>query len=216
MPVCLRIGGWSHSLGNTMKEICECFPRYPEMLAHMQKLCTFWRNDSYRKHISRLVRAPPELGIKQKLKSFTAGFAKWRYETMYDVQRQLKELRVLCESYMRRELLGQVEDEGLLNGVLDACRDSSFWRWLVAAYTFLMKPLEELRRWGMVCPCCEAERVEKGGPVQCPRNAKGRRLREAYAHIKATVAQMLGAANNLTMEDVEGDAELHTHRHRLA
>ena len=208
MPVCMRIGGWSHSLGNTMKDVCKEFPLYPTYLHHMQKLCSFWRNETYRRHIQRVIQAPRELEVDKKLTSFTASFAKWRYETLFQVQRQLLNLRSVCEDHMRRELLGAVQDVEELGAVLEACKDKAFWRWCAASFRFIMKPLELLRRWGMVCNCHEEERrAHPGRHIECKENS--RRLREAWPHVKDVIAQIIGTANFLSVEDTEGDAALH-------
>ena len=210
MPYALRMGGWSHSLGNSMKDVCSFFPEYPNYLTSMRKSCTFWRNHGYRSHVARLVRAPAHLDFKKKLKSFGGSFVKWRYETLHTVIGELLNLRALSEEYMHRALFGAVEDEGLLKDVLAACKDKAFWRWMQAAWTFIFKPLEELRRWGMVCPCCEDARKEKGGPVKCEHNRESRRLHQAVDHVRDVMTTMQGTANNLTLEDVEGDKPLHT------
>ena len=41
MPNSLRVGGWSHSCGNIVKEVCVYFPRYPEFLTYLRALCRF-------------------------------------------------------------------------------------------------------------------------------------------------------------------------------
>jgi len=44
MPFVLRIGGWSHTMGNQMKEVSMCFPHYPLYLTTLRSLCKFFRN----------------------------------------------------------------------------------------------------------------------------------------------------------------------------
>ena len=65
---------------------------------------------------------------------------------------------------------------------LEACRAPEFWRWLKAAYDYVFLPLERLRRWGLVCPCCQ--RLRDDGTyekVECVK--AGRRLHQAWAKI---------------------------------
>ena len=211
MPKGLRIGGWGHSLGNTMKEVCKRFPSYPTKLTAMRELCRFFRNETHRLHLRRVMRRlghPDELC--DSLKTFTAKLAKWRYETLYEVARQLLILRPFCENHMQRQMLGQVEDESLLAHVIATCRDPSFWRWLEACFQYVLMPLEKLRRWSTVCQCHEEERrtLPRSSWSKCFQN--GRRLREAYQRVKDEVNVFHGLANNLTVEDCEGDVDLHT------
>ena len=206
MPRALRIGGWSHSLGNMMKDHCCHFPCYPQWLGHLRALCAFFRNETFRQHLMRIVRAPG-LNLKKALKTFTAGLAKWRYETLPDALWQLGKLRTLCEQHLRRELFGEVQDEGFLTSVLNACRDKAFWRWVIAANKFVFWPLEKVRRWGMVCACHEEER--RDNPTKkfsCQFDS--RRLAEAWQKIQDERVVFTGSANNLTEEDTEGDKQL--------
>ena len=208
MPRAVRIGGFSHSLGNLMKDACHQFPAYPQYLTFCRALCTFFRSEAIRKHMILLIDAPA-LNLPVLLKSFTAGFAKWRYETLVDVMTQLMALRELCESHMRKEYFGGLRDQENLQVVLEACAHKAFWRWIVATRTLLMFPLESFRRWSMVCPCHEEER--KAGTFKGPCVHDSRRLKGAWAEVQVREAQFLGSANNLDVEeDCEGDVELHT------
>eukprot|EP00973_Karenia_brevis_P046375 6430363-Karenia_brevis.AAC.1 len=104
-----------------MKEAAHYFPDYPEWLQHLRCLCKFFRNDHYRAHLMKVLRGRCDgLDLDKLLKWFTAGFAKWRYETLVEVLRQLGDLRSLCEEHIVRPLFNSVEDEGELQGVLNA------------------------------------------------------------------------------------------------
>ena len=90
---------------------------------------------------------------------FTAGFAKWRFETISEVLRQLGLLRAVCEkSGVDRNLFGNVQDEADLNQFVVACQDVKLWRFIVVFYQFCIKYEEGLRRWGLLCPCCKEDR----------------------------------------------------------
>jgi hypothetical protein len=87
----LRIAGWSHTMGNIMKDTAEQFPQWPSFLGMMRSMVKFYKNTSYREHIRRrLVWTAEE---DKTLKHFTASFAKWRYETVFEVLRQLLDYR---------------------------------------------------------------------------------------------------------------------------
>lgn len=148
----LRIAGWSHTLGGIMKTVAESAPEWPRVLAHLRSLCKFFRNESYRRHIARRLKGTLP-GLDQLLRYFTAGFAKWRYETIDTVLHQVLALRQLCQHHLTPALFAHAQDQELVRSVMEACRDSFFWKWAAVAHQLLFRPLELLRRWGMVCEC---------------------------------------------------------------
>ena len=146
----LRIAGWSHTMGGVMKGIAEKIPQWPPSLTHMRALCKFYKNSSYRRHIRRKMDLEPE--ADRSLIHFTAGFAKWRYETVFEVQRQLLRVRVVSQ-LLQPQLFARPQDQELFIQVMAACRDAPFWRFTSVSFTKIFSELEYLRRWGMVCEC---------------------------------------------------------------
>lgn len=169
----LRIGGWSHTLGNIMKAVANEFIRWPRFLGNMRSLCKFFKNDSYRLHIKRNAR---RIGLpaneKALLRSFNASFAKWRYETVVEALSQLLARRAIC-GLITNDLFLHVQDKEELKAVLAACADREFWDWAATSHPELFKELETLRRWGMVCDCeahLEERRLASGKLfIKCPR-----------------------------------------------
>jgi len=167
----LRIAGWSHTMGGVMKGAAENMPEWPSFLTNMRSLCKFYKNSTYRSHIRRKLELRED--VNKSLLSFTAGFAKWRYETVYEVLRQLLGVREVSEMPLPRELVARAQDQEDLSKVMAACRDRPFWRWASASFNKVFKDLERLRRWGMVCECPahREERRASGGKkfIKCPR-----------------------------------------------
>ena len=77
----LRVAGWSHTLGGIMKSVASKFKDWPEHLSSLRIICKTFRNESYREHVKSKLKRNLSDEEKKTLKSFTAGFAKWRYET---------------------------------------------------------------------------------------------------------------------------------------
>ena len=176
-PRALRIAGWSHSIGGIMKTAAEAFTHWPSHLADERSLCKFYKNVTYRRHIVRVLAGRhPEADLPKILKSFTAGFAKWRYETECEVLRQLLPLRDLCESKMDPALFPKVQDQEELDRVFKACRRKEFWRWAQVVFPEVFQRLEHLRKWGMVCDHAHCEELRKASNyrkhIPCPRTAK--------------------------------------------
>ena len=170
----VRIAGWSHTMGNLMKALAEEFHMWPVYIKHLRVLCKFFKNDSYRTHIENKLKDFPN--INALVKSFTAGFAKWRYETVVEVLGQLGKLRQFCEEQLSASLkilFSHVQDAAELEGVHEACKDKPFWRWVVVARTEIFERLEVLRKWGMVCDHPEHEQLRRESgykkKIDCPR-----------------------------------------------
>ena len=144
-----------------MKHVANNTVDWPGKLGHMRKLCQFFRNRSYVEHVIRVL--PLDDALKKKLRHFSAGFAKWRYETVAEVLRQLVGLLEVC-AMLRYEMFAGAQDLEFIRDVLKACADQGFWRWAKASSREVFTPLESMRRWGMICDCVEhvALRNEKG------------------------------------------------------
>ena len=170
-PKALRMAGWSHTLGGVMKAVATRMDVWPQRLDGMRHLCKHFRNGTYRVHTRRRLRQPPDL--PRLLKSFTATFAKWRFETVSDVMTQLLPLRELCEKFMTEALWAHAQDQEEIKSFIVACKDVALWRWMELSLPEIFEPLEDVRRWGMICDCPEhvAERKRTHGRkfIKCPR-----------------------------------------------
>ena len=98
-PKAMRLLGWSHQKGNIIKKVAGQFRKWPKFLGHMRVCCKTLRNETYRTHIRRNAREL--LPTPNSLRYFTAGFAKWRYETVPVVLTQLGENRSICERLLQ-------------------------------------------------------------------------------------------------------------------
>ena len=154
-----------------MKTVAHASPTWPETLEDLRALCKFWRNGSYRLHVSRRLRDKVP-GVKKLLRFFTATFAKWRYETLDNVLKQLLPLRRICEEEFDVAMFSQAQDPEFIRSVDKACKNKRLWRWMEAASKYLFHPLESVRRWGMVCECPEhvaLRKQHKGKSFTCLR-----------------------------------------------
>ena len=169
----MRIAGWSHSLGGIMKKVSQNFPMWPRYLAIMRSLCKFLRNHTYRAHfIRKLQSISCPLDVSTLLKSFSAGFAKWRYETVFTVLSQLVPLETLFMVYMAKEMFSKFQDEAEFARVMSGAKDKPFWKWASLSLEKVYTALEDLRRWGMICDCeehVEQRRHGKKKHIECPR-----------------------------------------------
>ena len=169
----LRMAGWSHTLGGIMKEVANSMDEWPHVLKQMRSLVRNFRNGTYRRHIYMKLKDTGPADLHQLMSKSPASFAKWRYETVPAVQSQLLPLRVLCEMHLDFVLFAHAQDKNEIREWMHACRDKEFWEWAAATYPHLFAPLEETRRWGVICDCPDhvAERKRTGGRkfIKCHR-----------------------------------------------
>ena len=180
----LRVSGWSHQFGNIMKQTAKSCEGWPRTLQARRDWCGFYRNATWRKHIAKHLKKMTDISV-QCLDHFSASFAKWRYETLDTVMSQLLDMREVSQHGMRPELFQHFQDTELITEVLKHCNDGRLWSWMKASYTLIFGPLEDARRWGMVCPCEEHNRDRRERRVKhikCARN--GKRLHQAYKFAK--------------------------------
>ena len=218
-PRAMRIAGWSHTIGGIMKTAAEAFPQWPSHLADERSLCKFFKNVTYRRHIVRTL-GPLHPELSSLLSSFTAGFAKWRYETECEVLRQLLPLRDLCENKLVAALFPKVQGQAELDRFFRACRCKDFWRWAKVAYPEVFRRLERLRKWGMVCDheVCEALRkaCNYGKHIECPRTAKTQDksnrssgIFEKYFKILKTITAITEKQPKIVFNELTGFLEIY-------
>ena len=157
-------------LGNLMKSTATRLNYWPRYLRHMRELCRFFKNDSYRQHIRRRLHPLSALAKEALGKAFTAGFAKWRYETVAEALRQIGDLREVCEK-LTILLFAHAQEQDHIARVMEACRDAKFLSWVVVAGREIFQVLEALRRWGIICDCpdhlAERARLGRGKHIDC-------------------------------------------------
>ena len=200
----VKIPDWSHVFGNLMKHGAQGIEDWPKILSSLRSLCRFFRSSDWRSLIVSKVKADYP-AAHEKLKTFTARLAKWRYQTVCDVLGQLVVLRFLCETFLTDidEMFPAFQDKELLLEVQAACRWGVLWIFIATFFKFFAKPLEEARRWGLKCPCPECEELRRAGKTpKCSKSS--RRLHQARAFIQNLVASFSEMGRNLTLADCEG------------
>ena len=183
MPRALRIGGWSHMMSNLMKNLIISCSKWPRILLYLRALCRFFRNVSYREHLTTAFANVDGVNVKLLFKSFKGTFAKWRFETLFDVLTSLQTLSSFCRTHMDKHVFQNVKDAETLKLVLEACNWPHLWSWIDAALRYIVGPLEMARRWGLVCSCCEHLRRLGRRNIKCPQAS--RKLHLAFDFIKS-------------------------------
>ena len=92
---------------------------------------------------------------------FRVQIAKWRFETIPAVQKELLPLRAVCRHHLSEEMFTNAQDKNKIQEVLVAARDEEMWCWTSASYRFVFEPCERARRWGLVCMCEEHQRLRR-------------------------------------------------------
>ena len=190
-----------------MKDICEADPDWPKLLEEMRVLCRFFRNEGYRNHLKNCLRGR----IDPNILEFSAGFLKWRYETIAEVIKQLLPLRHMCQTMLRPELFPNIQDKELLKPVCNACADEFVWKWCAAVGGKVIVPIEGIRHWSLVCNCPHhvKEHHEKKVQHHCMRAS--RRLDEVLTFTTKRKTELKEKAAQFTEADAENDANVLRH-----
>ena len=204
----IRQYGWGHMFGNVMKFACQCIDIWPAILQKIRALVSFFRCATWRKHVVDLLSTRLPM-LCRLLKSFHSNLAHWRYETSYNVFRDLLKLREPCQLHLHgiHHMFHDFKDRALLLEVSKACNAEWLWIFMAAFQRYVLKPLEYCRRWGLVCPCpehVEYRRLHPRKPCPCARNS--RRLHETREKIDKLVTDMNSWGCTLVMNDCEGSA----------
>ena len=121
IPFAVRIPDWNHSIMNTMRNACEAVESWTRFLAEMRSLMKSFRNEYYRDAIQVNFRTSGQ-DADAPFRSFTAGFAKWRNETISEVVCQLAPLT----SFVQQGFLGAFH-RTKPEGWDEACKDVVLW-----------------------------------------------------------------------------------------
>ena len=145
--------------------------------------------------------------IAKTLKSFTASFAKWRYETVFLCMSGLLGVREIVQGWLHTPelIFKDFQDTTILKDVAYAAKWHELWAFMSAVYKWIVNPLEHSRRWGMVCKCCAYER-SLGLKMHCPRSS--RRLGEASDFVAELARSLRASAMDVTIVECEGFADL--------
>jgi len=204
----MRLLGWSHLMGNLMKQLAQSVPTWTKVIAQLQELCRFFRNKTWRMHIQRSLRGRTDVTC---LKSFSASLAHWRYETMAEVLEDLDPLTDICENHLAPELFANPQDRALVNAVLVNCRDTYLWSFIGAARREIFSPTEGMRHWGMVCGCPEHVKDRQDGNKHIRCDLNGRRLAGAWPFIATEIDKAKDRARALPPDVGRGNRDVHNH-----
>eukprot|EP00928_Gymnodinium_smaydae_P029406 TRINITY_DN22159_c0_g2_i2.p1 TRINITY_DN22159_c0_g2~~TRINITY_DN22159_c0_g2_i2.p1 ORF type:complete len:633 (-),score=31.49 TRINITY_DN22159_c0_g2_i2:786-2684(-) len=200
MPAAVRIAGWGHIFGNLMKSAAHRISNWPDILFNVRQLCSFWRNESWRRVVRDKVLACYEVDISKDLKTFQARLAKWRYERLHVCFTSLLSLRHICETYGHRfpSWFSNSSEASLISNVVRACASSELWIFIDVFTKRVLDVLEHGRRWGFICACCNHLRAARK-KVSCSRLS--RRLAEAPAFINKLRGDLVNNVLSLTLRD---------------
>ena len=155
----LRINGWCHAWANLEKYIVKVVPAWERVERQIRCLATFWRNASWRKHAKNCVS---HTDTDPRLFDHTVqSVAKWRFEYIPRVMKDLLRYREMSERYMCQDWFVNAQDKLFIKDVLAASADKELWVFMASAHKHVMGDCEEARRWGMVCNCPEHLRMRR-------------------------------------------------------
>ena len=172
--------GWSHLLSNAMKHSLTFCAEWPRYLSMIRDLCSFFKNDTYRKFVGRKLKDQVAGSVKM-CKSWTASFAKWRYETVDAVFAQLLQYKIILnQMHTLAADFARTYDPAATEAAFQAANDGMLMTFVTVWHTLIVRPLEQARRWGLMC-VCHADQYRHGKKTHCVMS--GRRLHGARQRI---------------------------------
>jgi hypothetical protein len=201
-PRAVRIPGWNHIYGGIMKKCTEEHD-WPKYTHYLQCLCRLFRNRTWVDHLKRLHGG--DAACVSLWLPFSAGFAKWRYETLYVVMDQLLVRRQFCATKLSADDFQSTQEREIIATCCKAGKDPGLWRWMQAWRTHIIGPLEYGRRWGMSCPCCPPP---VGKKKRDPCANSGRKLPWAAEKTQQIANAFAEAARTMGPDKCEGDQRL--------
>jgi len=204
LPFAVRVQGWGHSMGNVVKKVTNLWLDWPMVLDRMRACCKFYKNNTWRQHVVKgVLRSHPDYDVRV-LKSFSADFAKWRYETVYTVTHALSPLKQVSTEFVCREWFANPQDRAVIDEFFKACEHKEFWEYVEHSHREIFEKIEVDRRWGLICECPEHLQQRRDGVkhISCVYNSC--RLRNAWTHLSDSAASMLDRANTLRADEVGG------------
>ena len=199
LPHAVNVSGWSHLWANVLQKGMHQCSRFPSVLEHIRALLRFFRNSTYKMFLKRHRDIP--IDMKSLLNARCPTVAKWRFETLHDALTYLFHRRVLCQVYLSTDMFSSVQDVSLYKKCLDACRWDDFWSLISANLVYMCKPIEENRRWGLVCNCCANVRLLHKKAL-CQESSK--RLKQASEFIRIKKAALYASLNVIDAVACEG------------
>ena len=127
LPYCLKIGGWSHTCGNIMRDVVTTTQRWPVYLTWLRALCRFLKKRHYRRHFKRWILQIHGVDPGTDLDHFSADFAKWRFETVHTVLFAIVKIRQFL-NYWTPHAWNNMQDHETFNEVKEALEDDIFYR----------------------------------------------------------------------------------------
>ena len=201
----LRIPGWSHMWANIMHDACKRCANWPVLLNICRALCSFYRNDSWRKTLAEDIQDQHPTAAKD-LRSFKGSLKKWRYETIAVVFKELLRMREITERFLRNpeRIFKNFQDSKLLVDVATAAKAGWFWIFVKVFYTRVLSKCESARRWGLVCICCQHLRREGQMQSRCPRASRKLQLARKFLHEFSETMATAGRCSH-SLDECEGN-----------
>ena len=208
LPNAMRISGWSHAWSHLMCDAAHVCPKWPVILDQLRCLVSFWRNITWRRWVQQALQGTD---IDPRIfEHFRATLAKWRYETICIVMRELLIFRRVCQEHISIELFANAQDKTFIQKVVLACKDADLWTFIAATCDRIFGFCEGHRRWGMTCTCPHhmEERAKHAESIHIECFFNGRKLKQAWQHLVDARAAIKTLGGELTPADCEGHNDI--------
>ena len=200
-PYAVVILDWSHLMDTILAGTFADLACWPNTLRKLKLAAAFFKVEENRNVIRFHLRSSFGNEYDELMKSFTASFAHWRFETISTSVSQTVRYRFLCEELFDETWFKNLrkESQATLDGIVELCADTEFWKSITAFERFTAF-MEHLRQWGTGCDCHAVQR-RLGQLVDC--NRASRNLQFAAAKRRDSLEELLTLAKSITYDGCE-------------
>lgn len=200
----VHVPDWNHLTGALLERTTSSLKLWPKMLKYMRAACEFLRVADYRDTFGDWLFRQGFEHLQSTMTSFSASFARWRYETLHRVTVALLVVEVPCSQLARKEIWGEVQEGRRRDDFLEAVGSDMFWKWL-RTFSPIFVEIDRFRSWSRGCSC-HGEAQGKRVRTACER--KGRRLQEAPQRFEDLMTFLVNTSHNADLSSSSGDQEI--------
>ena len=158
-PFALPVAGWNHIVDWVGKAATTRLPFWPSWLDRVRAVIRLLQQEGVRDRLRQILlevsTATGDVGAAD-LQRFSASFASWRWESLFQRTRELlrveRSLRAAWAAVASGAVRLPIREDSLRTTAHEAIMSAEWWRQCHALHR-LHGPVEGLRRWGTGCPC---------------------------------------------------------------
>ena len=198
-PNAIKVLDVNHLTDWILRDSVSTLPWFKDTEKQTKALTAFLNKQVYVDKLrARMRSANATSSEHQRLKGFSATFAKWRFGTLYNVCKNLLDVEFVLKTYYHSQDFN-LRDGAEARLVQDTIADTRFWGRLRVLHHLSLQA-QRVQGWACACACHEQECLDaarKGTIFDCPQGMKGRRATELHGRLQGLLQEWGTSMENL-------------------